>query len=332
MPLSLYRRGAIWHFRGTVAGRRLRGSCRTSIKEIAQRVAAETEAREWKRHLDGPGAVLTFAQAALIYREAGKPTRFLERIEDHWKDTPVRQITAGTIRASCDALYPDAAAATRNRQVIVPTQAIINFAAERDLCQPIRMRRFPVVTREKEPATWEWIQTFMAHASPHLGALACFMFLTGARISEALAMTWGDVDLAAGRARIMQTKIGAERRAHLPPAAVVAIANIPGDRVGRVFGYSSRDTAKPPWRNAVARAGIKPLSYHACRHGFATAALQAGIDPVTVARLGGWKSAQHVFSTYGHAMADDTVTNRLTDTQRAQPVPINSEKPAKTKA
>ena len=40
------------------------------------------------------------------------------------------------------------------------------------------------------PATWAWVQSFMAVASPHLGALACFMFLTGARISEALAVTW----------------------------------------------------------------------------------------------------------------------------------------------
>ena len=54
-------------------------------------------------------------------------------------------------------------------------------------------RRLPgtlrVQVREKEPATWEWVQAFMAATEdpmrcPHLGALACFMFLTGARISE----------------------------------------------------------------------------------------------------------------------------------------------------
>ncbi|MEZ5763294.1 MAG: hypothetical protein R3D69_02850 [Xanthobacteraceae bacterium] len=35
----------------------------------------------------------------------------------------------------------------------------------------------------------------MEHASPHLGALALFMFLTGARISEALSVRWPDIDL-----------------------------------------------------------------------------------------------------------------------------------------
>lgn len=318
MPLHIYRRGEIWHYRGTVAGRRLRGSCRTADKATAQRIAAEKEARHWKGHLDGPAAVLTFAQAAILYREAGKPTRFLERIENHWKDAPVRTITAGAIRQAAIVLYPNAAGATRNRQVIVPTLAIINHAAEMELCPRMSIKRFQVERKEKEPATSQWIDAFMASASPHLGALACFMFGTAARISEALAVRWEDVDLQRATAIIRQTKIGDERRAHLQPLLVAAISNIEGERTGTVFRYSNRNTAKPPWRNAVKRAGIRPLSFHACRHGFATGLLQAGVDPVTVAKLGGWKSAQHLFATYGHAMSDITVTNRLFDTPATQ--------------
>ena len=41
MPLKVYKRGGIWHYRGTVAGRRLRGSTGTASKEIAQRIASE---------------------------------------------------------------------------------------------------------------------------------------------------------------------------------------------------------------------------------------------------------------------------------------------------
>lgn len=328
MPLTLKKRGNIWHYSGTVAGRRLRGTTRTSDKATAQRIAAEEEARYWKGHLDGPSAVLTFAQAAILYRKAGKPTRFLERIEDHWKDTPVRSITPGAIRQSAITLYPRAAGSTRNRQVIVPTLAIINHAAEMELCARITMRRFPVVKKEKEPATWEWVSAFMDHASPHLGALACLMFLTGARISEAIDVRWGDVDLAAARVLIRQTKIGAERRPHMPPELVAAIANIESDRKPgeKVFRYSSRFTAKPPWEAAIRRAGIKPLSFHACRHGFATASLQAGIDPVTVAKLGGWKSPAHLFATYGHAMTDDTVTNRITGNFMPQGTSVSGKK------
>jgi integrase len=184
----------------------------------------------------------------------------------------------------------------------------------------LKVERFPVVTKSKEPATWKWVQSFMAEASPHMGALACFMFLTGARISEALSVTWADVDFQTRKALIRQTKIGDERRAHLPPALVAAIAGITGERIpdDPVFGYSSRSTAKPIWRAVCRRAKIKQLSYHSCRHGFATAMLHAGVDPITVAKLGGWKDAKHVFATYGHAMSDDTLADRISDTSLAQ--------------
>jgi integrase len=49
-------------------------------------------------------------------------------------------------------------------------------------------------------------------------------------------------------------------------------------------------------------AGIKRLSTHCCRHGFATGLLRKGVDVVTVARLGGWKTPAQVLKTYGHAI------------------------------
>lgn len=328
MPLRLYKRGKVWHYRGEVAGRRLRGTTRTQDKDTAAKVATRIEAREWERHLHGPNAVLTFANAAMLYRAAEKQTRFLAAIEDHWKDTLVKDITTGAIRQSAITLFPNASGATRNRQVIVPTQAIINHAAESGLCQKISVKRFPVDRKVKTPATWEWVQAFMAHSSPHLGALACFMFLTGARISEALALQWRDVDFTKRTALIRETKVGSERRANLPPALIVAMANIHRRPDRGVFYYDSKSTADKVWRAAVKRAGIEPLSFHCCRHGFATALLRQGVDVVTVAKLGGWATPQHVFQTYGHASDDITITDRIAGTNLTQATFVN----AKTKA
>ncbi|KRA00278.1 integrase [Mesorhizobium sp. Root157] len=314
MPLKIYRRGEIWHYSGTVAKRRFRGTTGTSDKEEALRFTSEFEARQRAGNLYGPEAVLTFAQAAILYLKAEKNDRFVLKVASYWKNTPVRQINGGAVRQAAIVLHPNAGGATRNRQVIVPTQAIINFAASLDLCRNLKVKRFPVITKRKEPVTWEWVQKFMGAASPHMGALACFMFLTGARVSEALDVRWKDVDLHARRAVIRQGKLGGdERSAHLPPVLVAAIANIKSNREPgeKVFGYSSRDTAKPVWRAACKRAKIKQLSYHACRHGFATAMLHSGVDPITVAKLGGWKDAKHVFVTYGHAMHDDTLADKI---------------------
>ena len=41
-----------------------------------------------------------FSQCALACREAGKSTRFLEPIEDYWRDTLVRGITGEAVRLS----------------------------------------------------------------------------------------------------------------------------------------------------------------------------------------------------------------------------------------
>jgi integrase len=316
MPLKIYKRGEVWHYRGTVAGRRLRGSTGASSKDIAQQIAAREESKAWKRDLHGPEAILTFADAAVLYRRAGKSTRYLEKIEDHFRDTLVKDIEPGTIRQAAIDLYPNAAAATRNRQVIVPAAAIINHAAEFKYCTHIRVKRFKVEKKEKTPVTWEWVETFAAGNKPHLGALAMFMYLTGARISEAVRVTWDDINLHQRTVLIRQSKVGAERIAHLPPPLWLALANLPRDK--RPFRYRQRSITEV-WSNACDRAGVKRLSPHACRHGFATGMLRAGYDVVTVAKHGGWQSVRHVLETYGHAIEDGTITERLTGTPLTHP-------------
>jgi len=256
----------------------------------------------------------------------------LERVEDYWKDTLVRDITPGAIRDAALTIYPNVTAATRNRQAIVPIQAVINHAADSELCSRIRVRRFKVETHSKEPASLEWIEAFMTHAkSPHLAGLALFMFLTGARVSEALSVTWDDINLRDKTVLIRQTKLGNERRAHLPQSLVVALANIPRSNSHRpVFWYATRNHCLKVWRRTAQRAKIAPLSFHSCRHGFATALLRKGVDPVTVAKLGGWKSVRHVFETYGHASDDMTITDLISGQDLTQPTHPNSRKPYKT--
>jgi hypothetical protein len=71
-------------------------------------------------------------------------------------------MNAGSIRQAAIDLYPNAKNSTRNRQVIVPTLAVINHCAELQLCPPLRMKRFKVETKIKKPVTLEWINAFRA--------------------------------------------------------------------------------------------------------------------------------------------------------------------------
>ncbi len=265
-----------------------------------------------------------------MYRAAGKTVRFLDRIEDYWKDTLVREITPSSIRQMAMALYPSASNATRNRQAIVPCQAIINNAAEAELCPPLRVRRFKTEKKIKPPFTLEWVDKFCEHASPHLGALALFIFASGARISEALAVQWDHVDLTRRTVLIPKSKIREQRLVHLPPRLVAALANLPRMTNRPVFFYRKRGDCHNLWDATVKRAGLKRMTPHSGRHGFATTTLQQGVDPKTAAWLGGWKNIRLFMETYAHAIEDITLNERVFGTPLTQPKSSNSRKPSKT--
>jgi hypothetical protein len=190
MPLTLYKRGKIYHYRGTVAGRRLRGSTGTAKKAAAERFISELEDKQWKGHFDGPGSVLTFAQAAILYRNAQKSTRFLERVENYWRDTLVADIKAGHVQKAAITLYPKASAATRNRHIIVPTQAVIKSCRrsgamqlsegealrrrlqEEDACD---MAMGSDVHGERKPAPWRAVLLHVPDRRPRWRGGRCSM-------------------------------------------------------------------------------------------------------------------------------------------------------------
>lgn len=330
MPLKIFRRGRIYHFAGTIAGKRERGSTGLETREAALAFAAEYEAKARKCRELGPEAVLTFEDAVLNYFAAEKTERFIAKPRAYFKHHLVKDISAGVIRQAAIDLYPKASAATRNRQVIVPVQAVINHCAELQLCGSIRVKRFPVEKKEKTPVTVEWVRSFAAAAPPHLAALALFLFGTGARISEALNLRWEDVSLQAGTAKISQGKQRNERTARLHPEVIAAMANLKRYRGRGPFFYLERSSAYGAWDRTCERAGLPFLSFHSCRHGFATALLHKGVDVLTVAKRGGWKSARHVFETYGHASEDASVVDRIFDPILPQQEIGNSRNARKT--
>jgi hypothetical protein len=171
MPLKLFKRRTldgrdIWHYRGTVAGDRLRGTTGTTNRKAAARIAVEVERRCNEGGLPAAQGTLTFPQAVALYLKAGKSDQYLDKIEDYWKNTKVRNMKPGAIRQSAIDLYPGRSGATWNRQVITPTQAVINHCAELEHCGPVRIRRFKFEKKIKRPVTVEWLDVFCAHARP----------------------------------------------------------------------------------------------------------------------------------------------------------------------
>ena len=334
MSLKLFRRSGIWHYRGTIGPperrARLRGSTKTDDKAAAERQVSEIESQYWRGHFDGPQAILTFEVAAQKYRAAGKSARFLDPVEKYLAKTLIKDIKPSRIRQMAIELYGHCSGATRNRMGITPAQAVINFAAKAELCPPIRVERFREDAKVKEPATLEWVQAFRTTASPVLGNYALFMFLTGCRPSEALAIDpERDLNLKAGTCIIRNTKQGRQRKAHLPAMLVAALANMPIEPGRPLFWYRHYNDMQWPWHQASKRAGIQRLTPHCCRHGCVTGLLRRGIDVVTIGKLVDM-TPEMVLETYGHAMNDPTLTDRLVDTPLTRALLEVVESPIKT--
>ena len=318
MALKLTRRGEIWWISGSVAGARIRKSAGTSDRRTAEALALKLETDARKLDEFGPEAVLTFGAAVGIYLDAGKPERYLAPIFAKWEHRLVRTIKPGNVIDLAAELYPEAKPGTRNRQVITPVQAVINHAAERGLCAPVKIKRLKVPKPIRRVASMEWLEAFVAHANPRMAALALFMAMTGTRVSNAVALRWEDVDLESGTALLHKTKNGEPVQLTLPPRLLRALKAF-NDRDGKVFGYKTRQSIQTAWKSAETRAAIPHVSPHdAGRRLFATQMLIAGIDPVTIAKAGGWQSPRMVLDVYAQPSDVKNAVEKVFGTNPAQ--------------
>jgi integrase len=172
----------------------------------------------------------------------------------------------------------------------------------------IRVKKFSEAKVIRRAVDRNWIDQFRAWASVRLGELALFMFTTGARVGEAMALEPPHLDLDNKAAILPTSKTGDPRVFYLTDEMVAVLRALPrATHFGRgrlkVLGWSSRSGPKVPWRKVCERAQIPYRMMHeAGRHSFATEALiRRGIDPVTTARLGGWRNPTLLMRTYAHA-------------------------------
>ena len=267
-------------------------------------------------------AAPTFRVAAESYLEHGGEGRYLGRILDHLGDKPVATIAPWDIKQMALALYPERthSNATRNRQALTPTRAVLMHAYERGWCPLMRLKRFKQEPpRRKSPASQTWLHLFCRQATldglPHLAALVLFMTTTGARVSEAVRLRWSEVDLVGRSAVLLKTKTGTNSLRHLTNELVARLRDMaisqPAD--APVFRYKSRYGVNDSIKAVCQRAGISYKSSHACgRHSFATNAVGLGTDIREAMDAGGWRSSAVFLETYVHvANAGRAVADRF---------------------
>ena len=326
--LTIKWRGGVAQLHGTINGVRYRQSLGTRDKEVAARKAAEIEARVRRIEVYGPDNEYTFADAALKYLEANGESRYLPPLIKALGAQRLGDIKPGHVRDLALKLKPAAKAATRNRHVIVPVRSVINFAADRGMCQAIKVRSFDEAAVKKVAIDRQWLDKFREHATHHrLATLALFNFVTAARIGEAVQLTPEHFDLDAKTAWLSgdNRKTGESRTYYLTDELVRELRLIVPRKVrdGRtlMFGYSSANACIWAWKDTCRRAGIEYVTRHeAGRHSAATEMIVRNkVDAVTAAALGGWGDPKVLLKRYAHAEQLNAVAESVFGTNVTQP-------------
>ncbi len=324
MPLKLRRhsRSNRWYLRGTIRGISVDESTGTNDREAAEQIRIIREAQLLRQSIYGVEATTTFLEAAVGYLTDGGEARFLGRFNEqtgkwtgligHFGTTPISKIDQSAIDSAARQLLPNAKPATHNRQIYTPLSAVISWAATRNLT-PVRR-----IARPRQPRgrlVWlkpNEVERLLAATAPHLKPLLIFLFGTGARVGEAVSLTWDQVDLQAKRVTFVDTKNGEHRGVPLNSRVLSSLANLP-HRIGAVFrrpdgeAYATKDAAggqiKTAFAGACRRAGLKDVTPHTCRHTWASWYYMETRDLRGLMELGGWKSERMVVR-YTHVNPD----------------------------
>lgn len=364
MPLTLVppRQGysPFWRIRGTVRGIAVNESTKTSDKALAEALRIKREAACLTESILGPRVSRTLYAAAVEYVEATEPGRSqkdailgAERADGSLSPALVSDfgdmLCARIDQAAVDRVikkrFSGRSPATVQRSLLTPLKAVLNYAAAKKWCDT---PHFEPPRGQQSRGRTRWLDEgeadrLLAAASPHVYRLILFLLLSGARVGEALALEWQDVDLAAGWCVLRNTKrgkrghiAGEDRGVPLNSQLVVMLANAPRKKgENRVFlsslgePYAERQGGgqiKTAWRLTCKRAGIADCRVHDLRHTFATWMLLARVPDRIREEIMGHRSAS-MSGRYAHVPQADAIEavqllgSRAKSVQQARPYP-----------
>lgn len=303
MSLKLTKRkgSPYYYLRGTVAGQHVLESTGTRDRGQAEAFRIKRERETWEYRKLGKREPATFAEAAVAYMQYGGERRFLGKLIEYFRETPIGEIRQTHVDQAALALHPGCKPSTLIRHVYGPMIAILTHAAKSGL-EGARFRQITFPKVKRGPARWasdEEIAAILAKANEQLRALVLLMTYTGLRIGECLRIKPRDLQVRPGWVSVGHTKNSTPAMVPLVTAAQEALQAIV--TADRVFGYRTSQGVNKALRTACRAAGMPEYSTHEIgRHAFAARLLNAGYDIKTVKEAGRWKKLAIVDESYGH--------------------------------
>jgi len=181
----------------------------------------------------------------------------------------------------------------------------------------IGIENLPVVTRLPDPLSPmerdKVLADMRSHCDARITAYFTFMFFTGMRPEEAIALRWSDIDRFRAVVRVQRvrtfrgsqrrgSKTHREREVDLVPAALEALKamepftrRVDGDEDADIFQnpltgrgwHDERAQRDTYWKPSLQRCGIRARRAYCTRHTYCTVALMRGVNPAYIAAQAG---------------------------------------------
>ena len=166
------------------------------------------------------------------------------------------------------------------------------------------------------------LQSVIEHAVDPFRLPIWFAIDTGARQAEVLGLQWADVNWQSGEVHIRRTW---RRGAFYEPKTVKSrrVVEVSASLLRELKAWRLRcpkaehdlifptmagrpmqgcDLLRSGFKPALRRAGLREVRFHDLRHAWASNALGAGVDPVSVSALLGHASPHITLTVYAHAI------------------------------
>lgn len=317
--MVLYRRdaGHPWTIDFVYRGQRVKRSSGTKSKSEAREIEHRLRAELRQQALHGKTPDMTLAEAMARYaatvvklgRSDGTRELYVfKRLgEAFGADTLIGSLTTKRIHDWRDAqLALGLKPASVNRYLDI-LRAILNKAREEwgTLRQVPAIKNLKVQNAKLRFLDEEEEARLLEAAPVHLRQLIAFLLGTGARKSEALKLTWNDIDLYNNtRARVIfkDTKSGKPRTVPLPNSLRDMLRKMRDNapkREKRVFLFENSkgklvpfDSVNNSFDTARKAAGLRDVSLHTLRHTYASRLVTRGVPIFDVSKLLGHSKIQ----------------------------------------
>jgi len=248
------------------------------------------------------------------------------------------ELTRADLQDFVDRLLGRKLAASTIRNTMNPLQAIYRHAVRRELVvvNPTREVDLPAARGRREKiATASQAARLIAAVPDSDRAIWATAFYAGLRRGELQALRCSDIDL--GRSEITVERSWDQCEGPIAPKSKAGVRTVPilavlrdhldaralGTGSDLVFGrrpdkpFSPKaiaDPAKRAWaavnereREEAEQGGRNPdllpsLTFHECRHTFASLLIDAGVNPKAIQEFMGHATIEETFSRYGHLM------------------------------